>query len=93
MINNVVQGDTSGRYHCQDEGLPDNPVDLLLVDLPYGTTQNKWDRLKDNIKGNKRIILLDTPLKLVNEGTAQHNCVGTYAKVVRREQSAFLEFT
>lgn len=24
-------------------GLPANSVDLLLVDLPYGTTQNKWD--------------------------------------------------
>lgn len=23
--------------------IPDNSVDLLLVDLPYGTTQNKWD--------------------------------------------------
>lgn len=88
MINNAVQGDTIAKM----KELLDSSVDLLLVDLPYGTTQNKWDRLKDNIKGNKRIILLDTPLKLVNEGTAQHNCVGTY-KVGRREQSAFLEFT
>ena len=24
-------------------GLPDNSVDLILCDLPYGTTQNKWD--------------------------------------------------
>ncbi len=23
--------------------IPDNSVDLILCDLPYGTTQNKWD--------------------------------------------------
>ena len=23
--------------------LPDQSVDLILCDLPYGTTQNKWD--------------------------------------------------
>lgn len=25
------------------ESITDNSVDLILVDLPYGTTQNKWD--------------------------------------------------
>jgi site-specific DNA-methyltransferase (adenine-specific) len=25
------------------KGLPDASVDLILCDLPYGTTQNKWD--------------------------------------------------
>lgn len=39
MINNVVQGDTIAKM----KELPDNSVYLLLVDLPYGTTQNKWD--------------------------------------------------
>lgn len=39
MINNVVQGDTIAKM----KELPDNSVDLLLVDLAYGTTQNKWD--------------------------------------------------
>ena len=39
MINNVVQGDTIAKM----KELPDNSVDPLLVDLPYGTTQNKWD--------------------------------------------------
>ena len=23
--------------------IPDNSVDMILCDLPYGTTQNKWD--------------------------------------------------
>lgn len=25
--------------------LPDNSVDMVLTDPPYGTTQNKWTRL------------------------------------------------
>ena len=27
--------------------IPDNSIDLILVDLPYGTTQNKWDSVID----------------------------------------------
>ncbi|UYT07780.1 site-specific DNA-methyltransferase [Treponema denticola] len=27
--------------------LPDNSVDMVLCDLPYGTTQNKWDSVID----------------------------------------------
>ena len=23
--------------------IPDESIDMILVDLPYGTTQNKWD--------------------------------------------------
>ena len=25
------------------KSIPDNSIDLILCDLPYGTTQNKWD--------------------------------------------------
>ncbi|AEG41825.1 hypothetical protein GCM10008918_07740 [Lactobacillus kefiranofaciens subsp. kefiranofaciens] len=39
MINNVTQGDTLEIM----KSIPDNAIDFLLVDLPYGTTQNKWD--------------------------------------------------
>lgn len=27
--------------------LPDKSVDMILCDLPYGTTQNKWDSVID----------------------------------------------
>ena len=27
--------------------IPDNTVDMILCDLPYGTTQNKWDSVID----------------------------------------------
>lgn len=25
------------------KSFPDNSIDMVLCDLPYGTTQNKWD--------------------------------------------------
>jgi site-specific DNA-methyltransferase (adenine-specific) len=38
-INTVIQGD------CLEvmKDLPDGCIDMILCDLPYGTTQNKWD--------------------------------------------------
>lgn len=38
---NIIQGD------CIEvmKGLDDESVDLILCDLPYGTTQNKWDSI------------------------------------------------
>jgi len=38
-INQVFEGD------CLDvmDSLPDSCVDMVLCDLPYGTTQNNWD--------------------------------------------------
>ena len=42
-INQVVQGD------CLEvmKNFPDESVDMILCDLPYGTTQNKWDSVID----------------------------------------------
>ncbi|MCA0362694.1 MAG: site-specific DNA-methyltransferase [Bacteroidetes bacterium] len=42
-LNKVIQGD------CLDvmENIPDKSIDLILCDLPYGTTQNKWDSVID----------------------------------------------
>lgn len=40
-INSIIEGDT---LEVMKE-IPDNSVDMLLVDLPYGTTQNKWDSI------------------------------------------------
>lgn len=42
-INKVIQGD------CLEvmKDLPDKSIDMILCDLPYGTTQNKWDSVID----------------------------------------------
>lgn len=45
-LNQVFEDD------CLDvmEHLPDNSIDMVLCDLPYGTTQNKWDSVIDLTK-------------------------------------------
>lgn len=42
-INQVIQGD------CLEvmKAIPDRSIDMILCDLPYGTTQNKWDSVID----------------------------------------------
>ena len=42
-LNKVIQGD------CLEvmAGIPDKAIDMILCDLPYGTTQNKWDSVID----------------------------------------------
>jgi site-specific DNA-methyltransferase (adenine-specific) len=39
FLDNLLEGD------CLDamQRLPDKSIDMVLCDLPYGTTQNKWD--------------------------------------------------
>lgn len=42
-LNKVIQGD------CLEEmkNIPSKSIDMILCDLPYGTTQNKWDSVID----------------------------------------------
>ncbi len=46
LIDKVIQGD------CIDvmNEIPNNSIDMILCDLPYGTTQNKWDSVIDLVK-------------------------------------------
>lgn len=43
FLNKVIQGD------CLDvmKQFPSKSIDMILCDLPYGTTQNKWDSVID----------------------------------------------
>ena len=41
FLNNIIQGETLEEM----AKIPSGTVDMLLVDSPYGTTQNKWDSL------------------------------------------------
>ena len=50
LINDVVKENyTLLHGDCLErmKEIPDGSVDLVLVDLPYGTTQNKWDSVID----------------------------------------------
>ena len=67
FLNKVIQGD------CLEvmKGLPDNSIDMILCDLPYGTTQNKWDSVIDLEKLWKeyeRIIKDDGAIALTSQG-------------------------
>lgn len=67
MIDTVIQGD------CIDvmQNIPDGSIDMILCDLPYGTTQNKWDSIIDLDKlwtHYERIIKLNGAIVLTAQG-------------------------
>lgn len=67
FLNRVIQGD------CLDimDGIPDDSVDMVLCDLPYGTTQNKWDSvipLDALWKKYKRIVKTNGAIVLTSQG-------------------------
>lgn len=67
IINKVIQGD------CLEvmPDIPDNSIDMILCDLPYGTTQNKWDSLipLDRLWNEyKRIIKKNGAIVLTSQG-------------------------
>jgi site-specific DNA-methyltransferase (adenine-specific) len=67
FVNKVIQGD------CLEvmQRIPDNSIDMILCDLPYGTTQNKWDSVIDLQKlweEYERIIKDDGAIVLTSQG-------------------------
>jgi site-specific DNA-methyltransferase (adenine-specific)/modification methylase len=66
-INNIFEAD------CLDilDYLPDHCVDMVLCDLPYGTTQNKWDSvisLDQLWKKYKRVVKENGAIVLTSQG-------------------------
>lgn len=49
VIKNPVITNTIFEGDCLEilKGIPDRSVNLILCDLPYGTTQNRWDSVID----------------------------------------------
>ena len=67
FINNVLEGD------CLEimKQLPDKSIDMVLCDLPYGTTQNKWDSvipLGELWQLYRRIVKDDGAIVLTSQG-------------------------
>ncbi len=67
FINNVFEGD------CLEimKQLPDKSIDMVLCDLPYGTTQNKWDSiipLDELWKQYCRVVRDDGAIVLTSQG-------------------------
>lgn len=66
-INQVFEGD------CLDvmDSLPDSCIDMVLCDLPYGTTQNNWDSvipLEELWKRYNRIVKENGAIVLTAQG-------------------------
>lgn len=71
-LNTVIEGD------CLEvmQGIPDKSIHMILCDLPYGTTQNKWDSVIELDKlweQYERIIKDNGAIVLTSQGvfTAQ----------------------
>ena len=67
FINNVFEGD------CLEimKQLPDKSIDMVLCDLPYGTTQDKWDSvipLGELWQQYRRIVKDDGAIVLTSQG-------------------------
>ena len=72
FINSLIEGDCIEKM----KSFPEKSVDMVLCDLPYGTTQNKWDSiipLDELWIEYKRIVKDDGAIVLTSQGlfTAQ----------------------
>ena len=65
--NKIIQGD------CLEvmKDIPDNSIDMIVCDLPYGTTENKWDSIIDLEKlwnEYNRIVKKNGVIALTSQG-------------------------
>ena len=67
FVNAVIEGDCINVMHQ----LPNDCIDMVLCDLPYGTTQNKWDSIVplDELWAEyKRIVKPNGAIVLTSQG-------------------------
>ena len=67
FVNAIIEGDCIKVM----KHLPDDCIDMVLCDLPYGTTQNKWDSIVPLNKlwaEYKRIVKPDGAIVLTSQG-------------------------
>lgn len=66
--------------------IPDGSIDLILCDLPYGTTNNKWDSVIDLEKlwsEYKRVIKINGPIILFADQPFTTNLISSNLKMWR----------
>ena len=67
FVNRVIEGDCIEVMHY----LPNDCIDMVLCDLPYGTTQNKWDSIVplDELWAEyKRVVKPNGAIVLTSQG-------------------------
>jgi len=62
-VQAVVTGSAVFQGDCLEimKNIPDGSIDMILCDLPYGTTQNKWDSVIDLEKMWNELWRVGTP--------------------------------
>lgn len=73
-LNKIIEGDCLKVM----EGIPNKSVDMILCDLPYGTTQNHWDSiipLEQLWKHYERIIKDKGVIALTSQGLFTANLI------------------
>jgi DNA modification methylase len=80
--NKVIEGD------CLEimEKIPDKSVDMILCDLPYGTTQNEWDSLiplSKLWKQYERIIKDRGAIVLTSQGIFTYKLIASNEKLFK----------
>jgi len=67
LIDNIYEGDCLNLLKM----IPDSSIDMILCDLPYGTTQNKWDSiipLNELWQEYKRVVKKNGAIVLTSQG-------------------------
>ena len=80
--NKVIEG------NCLDlmKDIPDKSIDMILCDLPYGTTQNEWDSiipLNELWKQYERIIKDKGAIVLTSQGIFTHKLILSNEKLFK----------
>jgi len=82
FLNKIIEGD------CLDimPKIPDKSIDMILSDLPYGTTQNEWDSVipLDKLwKEYERIIKDNGVIALTSQGAFTAKLISSNYKLFR----------
>lgn len=82
--NKVIQGDCL----VEMRNIPDKSIDMILCDLPYGTTRNKWDSIipLDELWEQYERIIKDNGAIVLTAQTPFDKVLGTFnLKLLRYE--------
>ncbi len=82
FLNKVIEGD------CLEvmPDIPDKSIDMILCDLPYGTTQNEWDSvipIKELWKQYERIIKDNGAIVLTSQGLFTNRLISSNEKMFK----------
>jgi site-specific DNA-methyltransferase (adenine-specific) len=78
----LIQGDCLEKM----KDIPDKSIDMILCDLPYGTTDSGWDKIIDSVKmweQYKRIISDNGAIVLFASGSFTNKLINSNEKIYR----------